>query len=175
MKDIMLRITGKQINNQSTEDDGGVEFVTQARMYRKGAATVVLYDETELTTGVKDGVRAMLRITDDGGVRLKRYLSGGRGNSTIMEFHEGRRYESFYHTPFGVLPLEILTNSVENNIDTVSGLGSLSIDYEMALKGMVDGRSNLSIEISDVPEGFEKTKNGIFPGVSEYVGYVPVS
>ncbi|MCR4600857.1 MAG: DUF1934 domain-containing protein [Clostridia bacterium] len=176
MKDIMLRITGKQINNRNEEEEeNAVEFVTQARMQRKGSSLFIMYDETELTTGMKEGVRALLRINDDGSVRLKRYGAAGKNSVTTMEFRQGKRFESLYYTPFGTLPMEILTNNVKNNIDTGSSLGSLSIDYELALHGMIDSRSLLSIEISDVPEGFSRDTAKVFSGGADEGGYAPIN
>lgn len=152
MKDIMLRIVGRQINRNNEVEDESIEFVTRARAYRKKDAIYVDYDESEID-GLS-GHRATLRIGDDGNIKLKRFDKDDIINNE-MEFIAGQRFINLYDTPAGSLPMELLTNSIDNRIDTEQCTGSLFIDYDIALRGLLDARNLLNIEISDVPDGPE--------------------
>ena len=49
-------------------------------------------------------------------------------------------------TPFGPIPLEVLTNYVRSSI-TEEGGGGIDIDYEISLKGLMEGRNTLNITL----------------------------
>ena len=147
MKDIMIKLTGHQLNADSTVSDQ-IEFITEAKVYQKGDATYITYEEGEMS-GLEN-VRTTLRIGNDGDVRMKRF---GRTlmMDTVMEFQKGKRFNSLYQTPFGPLKIEILTNRIVNTIRPGDCTGSLSIDYDIALKGISDAHNMLHIELYDPP------------------------
>ena len=147
MKDIMLRIIGKQINrNNQVEDEDSVEFMTEGKFYRKDGSTYIVYEESEMS-GMK-GVKTTLRIDDaSGDVRMKRFGSGVIMD-TVMEFSKGKRFNSRYETPFGAVPMEVITNRIVNDLKPEEAKGRLFIDYEISLKGLTDTRSLLNIEVS---------------------------
>lgn len=141
MKDIMLRIIGKQVTGESEEEK--MEFVTEGRFYEKDDSIYLLYDESDFSG--MEGCTTSLKITGDK-VRMKRY-----GNTISLdmaiEFEKGKRFKGFYDTPFGAIEMEVLTNSVVNRIQSGAGTGSLDIDYHISLRGLSEGRSLLNIEI----------------------------
>ena len=47
MKDIMLKIIGKQVTSESEEEQ--LEFVTEGKYYVKGDSVYLLYDESEFS------------------------------------------------------------------------------------------------------------------------------
>ena len=145
MKDIMLRIIGRQINAESEVTEDSVEFMTEGKVYKKGKTTYLVYEETEMS-GMA-GVTTSLRIDGEGGVRMKRF-----GNDvmmdTVMEFAPGKRFSSLYETPYGSFEMEVLTNQIINDLDPEKGTGNLFIDYDIALKGFTEVRSLLNIEIT---------------------------
>ena len=146
MKDIMLKIIGKQINRRDEKEEDLIEFMTEGKLYKKNGSTFIVYDETEMSG--MEGVRTTLRIDDaSGDVRMKRF---GKDlmMDTVMEFTKGRRFSSFYETPFGSVPLEVLTNSIVNDLEPDEARGRLFIDYEMSLKGLAESRSLLDIEVT---------------------------
>lgn len=147
MKDIMLRIIGKQINrNNQVQDEDSVEFMTEGKFYRKNGSTYIVYEESEMS-GIQ-GVKTTLRIDDaSGDVRMKRFGSGVIMD-TVMEFRKGKRFNSLYETPFGAVPMEILTNKIVNDLEPEEAKGRLFIDYEISLKGLSETRSLLNIEVS---------------------------
>ena len=146
MKDIMLRIVGRQIDRNDEVSEETVEFMTEGKAYKKGGATYLVYEESEMS-GLA-GVKTTLRIGDDGSVRMKRFGSGIMLD-TVMEFHQGKRFDSVYETPYGAFPMEILTNSVVNDLEPERITGNLFIDYEIALRGLSEMRSLLNIEVTE--------------------------
>ncbi len=139
MKDIMVRITGTQnIDNDADK----IEFVTEGRIYQKGDATYIIYEESEFT-GL-EGCKTTVRISGNN-VKMFRF-----GESfpldTRIEFEKGKRFEGYYQTPFGPIEMEIMTNNLTNNLSFENG-GSLNIDYNIALVGLTEGRSVLDIEV----------------------------
>jgi len=148
MKDIMLKITGRQINRKDEIEEDSVEFMTEGKLYKKNGSTFIVYEESEVS-GL-EGVKTTLRIDDrSGAVRMKRFGKGVMMD-TVMEFSKGQRFSSLYDTPIGAIPMELLTNSIVNQLDTEKGKGRLFIDYEISLKGLAEMRSLLNIEVTPV-------------------------
>ena len=138
MKDIMLKIVGKQIDEELEEDQ--IEFITEGKLYERGNSIYLVYEETELS-GIP-GCKTSLKLTGNK-IKMKRI---GDNDNTAIEFQKGRRYNGYYDTPYGTLEMEVLTNSVENNI-TAEGKGNVYIDYNISLKGIAENRNRLNIEV----------------------------
>lgn len=138
MKKVMMKITGKQVSG--TEQDQ-MEFVTEGSLYEKANALYLIYEESEISG--MPGFHTRLKLTDDK-VIMKRIGQGITG--TEMEFQLAKRYTGHYYTPYGNLEMEILTNQLENSL-TAEGTGKVCIDYNMSLKGLVESRNQLNIEI----------------------------
>lgn len=145
MKDIMLRIIGKQINRETNAEEDVMEFVTEGKLYKKQGSTYLVYEETEMS-GL-EGVKTTLRIDRNSNeVKMKRFGHDAMG--TVMEFKKGERVNSMYETPFGILPMELLTYKIDNFIEPDEARGKLFIDYEVSLKGLSETRNLLNIEVS---------------------------
>lgn len=140
MKKITMKITGAQ--SAEGQQDDLMEFVTEGELYDKGGALYVMYEESEISG--MPGFKTRLKITDDM-VKMKRIGAAG-GTGTEMVFEKGKRYSSFYHTPYGPFEMEILTNNLKNTM-TAEGTGGVFIDYHMSLKGLVDSHNTLKIEL----------------------------
>ena len=141
MKDIMLKIIGKQVTTSAEEER--LEFVTEGKYYVIGDSVYLLYDESEFSG--MEGCTTSLEITGDN-IKMKRF-GEGIGMDTEIEFEKGKRYKGYYDTPFGSVAMEVLTNDVVNKIEKIEGKGSLNIDYNVSLRGLSEGRSILDIEI----------------------------
>ena len=141
MKDIMLKIIGKQVTSETEAEQ--LEFVTEGKYYVKGDSVYLLYDESEFSG--MEGCTTSLKITGDI-IKMKRY---GESISldTEIEFEKGKRFKGYYDTPFGSVEMEVLTNDVVNRIKKTEGKGTLNIDYHISLRGLTEGRSILDIEI----------------------------
>ncbi|MDD4583125.1 MAG: DUF1934 domain-containing protein [Eubacteriales bacterium] len=144
MKDIMLKIIGKQLYG-FTEEEEQLEFVTEGKYSEEGDSVYLQYDESEFSG--MEGCTTSLKITGD------RVLMQRCGEAvpldTEIEFEKGKRFIGYYNTAFGAIEMEVLTNDVINNIDRIQGKGSLNIDYHISLRGLSEGRSRLDIEIMD--------------------------
>ena len=60
MKDIMVKIKGLQVSPEGGEE--AMEFVTEAKLYKRGDSLYLVYEESELS-GVP-GCRTRLRLRD---------------------------------------------------------------------------------------------------------------
>ncbi len=138
MKDILLKITGK-----TADEDDGIEFITEGKFCRKGPLLFIQYPESELSG--MEGCTTSLTVGKNK-VRLRR--SGEPlAVDTVMEFEKGKRFLGVYETPFGPLGMEILTDSIEKELEE-DGRGRLSINYSVSLKGVSDARKTLDIELT---------------------------
>ncbi|MHC1723226.1 MAG: DUF1934 domain-containing protein [Aminipila sp.] len=141
MKDIMLKIVGKQISTDAANEDE-IEFVTEGKIFEKNQATYLVYEESEVSG--MPGCKTSLKLKGNT-IKMKRF-GDNVGLDTVIEFQKGCRYEGFYDTPFGAIEMEVLTNDLVNNL-TPDGKGSIDIDYHVSLKGLSEGRSKLNIQI----------------------------
>lgn len=141
MKDIMLKIIGKQISTDAAHEDQ-IEFITEGKIFEKNQATYLVYEESEVSG--MPGCKTSLKLKGDT-IKMKRF-GDNVGLDTVIEFQKGVRYEGFYDTPFGAIEMEVLTNDLINNL-TPDGKGSIDIDYHVSLKGLSEGRSKLNIQI----------------------------
>ncbi len=140
MKDVVVKIKGLQVSAEAGEDE--MEFVTEARLYKRNDAVYLMYEETELS-GVP-GCRTRLRFRDDE-IQLKRFGEGtGIGNE--IRFRKGERYAGLYDTPFGAVEMEVLTNDLKSTL-SAEGDGQIDIDYDISLKGLLEGRNRLNITL----------------------------
>ena len=141
MKDIMLKIIGKQVTIESEEQQ--LEFVTEGKYYEKGDSVYLVYDESQFSG--MEGCTTSLKITGNK-IRMKRY-GDTIGLDTEIEFEKGKRFKGYYDTPFGSVEMEVLTNEIVNNIKISEGSGSVNIDYHISLRGLSESRSKLDIQI----------------------------
>lgn len=148
MKNIMIRLSVRQLNNDNNDTDQ-MEFISEGKAYKRGNAIYFSYEEGDLSGEEK--VLTTVRISDDGQIRMKRF---GRGKTadTVMEFQKGKRFRSLYQTPLGSFEMEILTNKIIHSFQP-DLTGSLYIDYDIALRGLFNGRNMLSIEVYNPPAG----------------------
>ena len=140
MKEVMVRIKSMQVSREAGSDE--MEFVTEAKLYKRNGALYLLYEESEFSG--MHGCRTRLRLRDDE-VQMKRFGEGaGIGNE--LRFKKGSRYTGLYETPFGPIEMEVLTNDVASTISE-EGTGQVDIDYEVSLKGLLEGRNRMNITL----------------------------
>lgn len=141
MKDITLKITGKQIFDGQEEEQ--MEFVTDGKFYLRNGAAYVVYDESEIS-GLA-GCKTTLKLKD-GTVKMRRV--GGGGFGTELYFEKGKRFSNTYNTPYGEMEIEVLTSKVNTDIDFENGCGNISIDYNVSMEGVAEGKNQICIDIS---------------------------
>ncbi|HPO05319.1 MAG TPA: DUF1934 domain-containing protein [Bacillota bacterium] len=143
MKDIMLKIVGKQILGDSREEEDQLELVTEGKYHEKDGTVFLSYDESGFSG--MEGCTTSLVIKGDE-ILMKR-CGEAVPLDTEIRFEKGKRFNGYYGTPFGAVEMEVLTNDVVNNISREEPKGSLNIDYHISLRGLSEGRSRLDIEI----------------------------
>ena len=84
MKEIMVKIKGHQVSDAAGEDT--MEFVTEAKLYEKGEAMYLIYEETELS-GIP-GCKTRLKFKGDQ-VQMKRIGQDGTIGHEIR-FEKGK-------------------------------------------------------------------------------------
>ena len=141
MKDITLKIVGKQIYKDVEEEQ--IEFVTEGKLYEKGDSLYLIYEESEFSG--MPGCKTSLKVTGDS-LRMKRLGTYDRSGNTAIQFEKGKRYRGLYDTPYGAVEMEVLTNYFKKNLDS-EGKGTIDIDYNISLKGLAESRSTLNIEV----------------------------
>ena len=145
MKDITLKITGKTVTedeNQEAQEDV-IEFVTEGKLYNRAGTTMITYPESEISGF--EGWTTYLAIKENK-IKMRR-SSEDSDMQTIMEFESGKRVNSTYHTPMGNIEMELLTNSISPLAEDENGNSKLSIDYSVSLRGLMESRNTLDIEI----------------------------
>lgn len=143
MKDITLKITGKQIYGEQEQDqEEQVEFVTEGKLYARGETLVLTYEESELSG--MPGCTTQMSVTGEV-VRMTR-KGDGLAEGTEILFQKGKRYSGTFDTPYGPVKMEVLTTQVENKL-TKDQKGHLAIDYDISLAGLSEGRNRLELEI----------------------------
>lgn len=140
MKEVLIKIKSRQVNEESGADE--MEFVTEAKLYNRNGATYLVYEESDFS-GIP-GCRTRLRLRDKE-VQMKRF-GDGAGIGSELKFEQGKRYNGIYDTPFGPIEIEVLTNRLCNSVSE-EGSGELEIDYEVSLKGLLEGRNKLNITV----------------------------
>ncbi len=140
MKDITLKITGKQKYEEREEDQ--MEFVTDGRLYVRNGTVYIMYDESEVSG--MEGCTTTIRLKEHS-VKMKR--SGIPGFSTELYFETGKRFSSVYETPYGPMGIEVLTDYVKNNFNIEEGKGSIDVQYQVSLEGMAEGCNKLTINV----------------------------
>ena len=120
-----------------------MEFITEGKLYEKGDARYLVYDESEFS-GLP-GCKTTLKLTEDA-VRMRR-IGKAAGFSAEMVFEKGKRFNGRYQTPYGNLEMEVLTTDVVNNLSE-EGYGNVDIDYRINFGGLSESHNCLKIEVS---------------------------
>lgn len=141
MKDITIKIIGRRYNGDEMEDE--LEFVSDGTLYDRNGAKYVIYDESEFSGF--PGCKTRLKLTEKA-LKMKRIGGDNPGFGTELVFEEGKRFFNRYNTPFGDFDMEVLTTEVKNEL-TEEGLGNVRLEYNVCLKGYVEGRNTIDIEI----------------------------
>jgi uncharacterized beta-barrel protein YwiB (DUF1934 family) len=141
IEDIVLKITNNQREIVSGKKDE-IFFFTEGKSEQSGDTLKLFYEESD-DFGPTGGMTELVIKQND--ITMKRPNAEDQAE-TIFVFEKGKRYHSQYITPFGNIPVEILTRNIERNLDE-HGRGSVGIDYEISLEGLSENHNSLKIEI----------------------------
>ncbi len=137
MREVKIKIIGKQIDYSGEEDT--IELVTEGKFYKKSRAYYLVYDESEISG--MEGFTTTLKI-EQNKVIMKRF---GPSNSNLI-FEKGIKHKSDYHTAYGDMDIEVLTNKIDININD-TGKGSINLEYKLNISSTVQSNNKLSISV----------------------------
>ena len=125
-----------------TEEQGPevFEIRTEGTMTRGDGRVTVSYAETEATgmegshtaVSFSEAEPSVVTMTREGGV------------STNLVFESGKRYRGVYQTPYMPFEICVRTLKVEN---CLSGVGTLTLDYVIEIRGAKAERNKLFLQI----------------------------
>ena len=112
-ENVILTVKGHQTD---IGEDATTELITGAAYYYRNGKHYILYDEVDPESGEQSG--NTIKISDDRVDVIRR----GSGR-THMVFEKEKQISSQYHTPAGVLQMEVFTSRLqtkrdEENIET---------------------------------------------------------
>lgn len=146
MKDIVLKITGRQYIGTNEEDS--VEFVTDGKYYESDGKVYIEYTESELS-GIP-GCITTVKLDGDT-ISLNRLGSDSGGYDSVMEFRIGDRFQNQYDTPYGPLNMEVVTKKIVNDLDE-NGSGVIEIEYGVCIGSFAETVNGIRIEIDAEPQ-----------------------
>ena len=140
MRDITIKITGKHLYDGQEEDQ--MEFITDGKLYQRKGAVYMIYDESPVSG--MEGCKTTLKLCGNT-LRMKRIGEAGTGSE--LYFEKDRRFSSVYETPYGPMDVEVLTRSVENRFDMETMSGGVTVNYDVSLQGMAEGKNRIEINV----------------------------
>lgn len=138
MQDTLIQITTMQWNSDTKEEES-IQLTTEGQYTFKKDHLYLVYQESELS-GMK-GTTTTLKLQEDGVVSLRRY---GVSNMDMV-FTEGKRFKTMYHTPYGDVPMEILTKNIECEVSKEPFSAKVTIEYDICVKNLFDGKNKMTI------------------------------
>lgn len=134
---VHIRVINRQ--TQTGEEPQELELVTEARYALKNGYHYLMYDESELS-GL-DASKTSLKIGPEQ-VTIRRY-----GNQeSLLQFEVGKRFTSQYPTPYGLLKIEVTTQSLTADIQD-GPKGTVFIKYSLMMQSSIESRNEIAIEI----------------------------
>lgn len=141
MKDIRIRITGKQFIGDNSEEK--MEFITEGQMSNRNGSYYFMYEESEFSGF--PGCKTVLKLTDNETLRMKR-IGRDTGYGAELVFAKGEKFTNSYMTPYGTFNMEVMTEKFQSDFDEEKG-GSISIDYHVVFSDLAEGYNRLKIDI----------------------------
>jgi len=137
MKEVMLKIKGRQVNVDGEENT--IELITEGKFYKKKGTYYLVYDETEVSG--MEGSTTTLKIQDNM-ISMKRFGS----NPSNLIFEKGKRHKTEYETVYGDMTMEVMTSKMDVDISEI-GKGSINVAYRLNISESIESSNHLSIDI----------------------------
>ncbi|MGF7058929.1 DUF1934 domain-containing protein [Brassicibacter mesophilus] len=137
MKEVMLRIKGRQTNVDGEENT--IELITEGKFYKKNGTYYLVYDESEVSG--MEGSKTTLKIQDNI-ISMKRFGS----NTSNLIFEKGRKHKTEYETVYGDMTMEVMTSKMDVDISDI-GKGSINVAYRLNISESIESSNHLSIDI----------------------------
>ena len=141
MKDIILKIIGKQLSSDMEEVQ--LEFMTEGQFYENDESRYLIYDESEFSG--MPGCKTKLELTGDQ-IKMSR-LGVGIGVDSEIEFQKGKRYTGYYETPFGAFTIGICSDDVD--IDLKETEGAISARYRIDINNNQSGYNDFYLKFRE--------------------------
>ena len=133
---VLLTIRGEQYFDDV--DPNETQLMTDGTMELTEAGMRLTYEETELT--------GMEGTTTTFEVKEKQVILTRSGTvNSQMVFEEGKQHTSLYETPFGELPVDIRTSSLQHNLSERGGV--MDIRYSIAVANTATGQNFFKIQV----------------------------
>lgn len=136
MQTAMITLRGIQTSTQN--ETTTIEFISEAKFYKKYDTYYIVYEETEITG--MEGTKTTIKISGDV-VSLIRFGS----ISSNMTFEKGVKHACNYGTGFGFL--DVLTEGNEVKINLNECGGEVYVDYEVEIGGERIGKNNFHLVV----------------------------
>ena len=138
-KNVILFVRGEQRFDQGEPEV--TELMTEGAMTLAEDGEITLtYQETELTG--MEGTTTRFSIRDDTVVLART----GMVNSQLV-FQRGRRNSSLYETPWGMMQVDVFTNSLAHRLDGHGGI--LEIKFNISVDHQVAGENQFKIRVRE--------------------------
>lgn len=134
MKNVIAKI--KAIQTDTDGNSQSIEFESQSKLYKKGNTYYISYIESE-NPGI-DGSKTTIKVCGNI-VNIIRFGSIGSN----LKFQEKMEHNCQYKTPYGIIPMTILSNTVEVSIGEDSG--RIFLDYDIYIEGNLSTRNKFSL------------------------------
>ena len=138
MTNVMICIKGK---NEVDEVAEPVEMYAEGKLYKKGNAYYLRYDETEVTG--MEGTTTTIKIIEN----CIHMVRKGTVNSHMI-FENGKRSKSFYDTFYGVFMLEIYTTEVSSDFNENGG--NLELKYRINIDNQSSCENFFNIHVRPI-------------------------
>lgn len=142
-KDILMKI--KTIQENILGEDETLELLTEAKRVEKNGVVYLIYEESELSG--TPGCVTSIRI-DGQEVRLRRFGTFPQE----MRFEVGKRFLGLYDTPIGMVDMEITANEVRTELTDEATKGTIFLDYNINLRGLLTTRNMMEIKLAPISE-----------------------
>ena len=143
MDKVLIKIKAQQ-EVKGGEPEDFMELLTEGKHYNKNGVVYLVYEETELS-GIP-GCVTSLKL-DGETLSLRRYGIVAQE----LRFQKGQRWLGMYETPLGTMDREITTNDLVADLRYGGAVGSITVDYNVNLKGLVEARNILNIKVAKIP------------------------
>lgn len=121
-KDVLVSIKGTHMRD---EDNENIELVVPAKYSTEAGIEKITYDE--LIEGSKHSIKNTISVDTEGLSILKE----GFTNSNMNFYKNGKKYITYYNTPYGEFVMGILTKNID--IQRSEDRLKVSVDYLLDL------------------------------------------
>lgn len=142
---VLLSISGLQFVEDEKDNSEPVEVITMADYYNRNGTHYLLYEEP--VEGTSEVIQNTLKIKE-GRVEMCK-----KGPFDIhMIFEEWKNQKAQYNTPFGSIPVNIITGAVEMTEEEYDIHVKLNYSLELNGEYLTDSRVSLHVKSKDAPD-----------------------